>query len=109
MTRIGTTIIAVVAALAGNVFAEQKSSPANGTEDLFWKKLQARVDEIAERFDGVRGVAIVGLTDDHAILKNADHAFPTATEIKIAILLALFLQERQARGDATGKEKGRDY
>jgi len=105
MTRIGTTIIAVVAALAGNVFAEQKSSPANGTEDLFWKKLQARVDGIAERFDGVMGVAIVDLTDDRAILKNADHVFPTASSIKIAILLELYRQEQQARGGTPGKAK----
>jgi len=46
MTRIGATIVAVAATLVGNVFAEQKSSPANG--DLFWKKLEARVDEIAQ-------------------------------------------------------------
>ncbi len=105
MTRIGTTIVAVVAALAGNVFAEQTSSPANGTEDLFWKKLQARVDETAERFDGVMGVAIVDLTDDRAILKNADHVFPTASSIKIAILLELYLQEQQARGGTAGKAK----
>src|SRR5438132_9009199 len=105
MTRIGTTIIAVVAALAGNVFAEQKSYPANGTEDLFWKKLQARVDEITERFDGVMGVAIVDLTDDRAILKNADHVFPTASSIKIAILLELYRQEQQARGGTPGKAK----
>src|SRR5438105_251850 len=105
MTRIATTIIAVVAALAGNVFAEQGSSPANGTDDLFWKKLQARVDEIAERFDGVMGVAIVDLTDDRAILKNADHVFPTASSIKIAILLELYRQEQQARGGTPGKAK----
>jgi len=105
MTRIGTTIVAVVAALAGNVFAEQGSSPANGTDDLFWKKLQARVDEIAERFDGVTGVAIVDLTDDRAILKNTDHVFPTASSIKIAILLELYRQEQQARGGTAGKAK----
>src|SRR5436305_12145495 len=103
MTRIGTTIIAVVAALAGNVFAEQKSSPANGTEDLFWKKLEARVDEIAERFDGVMGVAIVDLADDRAILKNADRVFPTASSIKLAILLELYRQEQQARRGTPGE------
>src|SRR5438046_3054579 len=103
MTRIGTTIVAVVAALAGNVFAEQGSSPANGTDDLFWKKLQARVDEIAERFDGVTGVAIVDLTDDRAILKNTDHDFPTASSVKIASLLELYCTAQQARSEMTGK------
>src|SRR2546430_17665327 len=105
MTRIGATIVAVAAALFGSVFAEQKSTPANGTNDLFWKKLAARVDEIAERFDGVMGLAIVDLTDDRAILKNADHVFPTASSIKIAILLELYRQEQQARGGTPGKAK----
>src|SRR5947208_16574810 len=105
MTRIGATIVAVAAALVGNVFAEQKSSPVNGTDDLLWKKLETRVDEIAERFDGVMGVAIVDLMDDRAILKNADHVFPTASSIKIAILLELYRQEQQARGGTPGKAK----
>jgi beta-lactamase class A len=105
MTRIGATIVAIAAALVGNVFAEQKSSPATGTDDLFWKKLTARVDEIAERFDGVVGVAIVDLTDERSILKNADHVFPTASSIKIAILLELYRQEQQAHGGTAGKAK----
>ena len=103
MTRIGATIVAVAATLVGNVFAEQKSSPANG--DLFWKKLEARVDEIAERFDGVMGIAIVDLVDERAILRNEDQVFPTASSIKIAILLELYRQEQQARGGTPGKAK----
>src|SRR5205085_12130236 len=98
MTRIGTTIVAVVAALAGNVFAEQGSSPANGTDDLFWKKLQARVDEIAARLDGVTGVAIVDLTDDRAILKSSDTVFPTASSIKFANLLTFYYSVTPAQG-----------
>ena len=103
MTRIGATIVAVAATLAGNVFAEQKSSPANG--DLFWKKLEARVDEIAERFDGVMGIAIVDLVDERAILKNADQVFPTASSIKIAILLELYRQEQQAQARNAGGKR----
>jgi len=105
MTRIGATIVAVTAALFGSVFAEQKSSPAGGTDDLFWKKLEAHIDEITERFDGVMGISIVDLTDDRAILKNAGHVFPTASSIKIAILLELYRQEQQARGGTPGKAK----
>jgi beta-lactamase class A len=100
-TRIAATIVAAV--LVGNVLAEQKSSPANC--DLFWKKLETRVDEMAERFDGVMGVAIVDLTDGRSVLKNADHLFPTASSIKIAILLELYRQEQQARGGTPGKAK----
>ena len=105
MTRISATIVAVTAALFGSVFAEQKSSPAGGTDDLFWKKLEAHIDEITERFDGVMGISIVDLTDDRAILKNADHVFPTASSIKIAILLELYRQEQQTRGGTPGKAK----
>jgi beta-lactamase class A len=102
-THIGAVLVAIAAVLVGNVLAEQKSSPANG--DLFWKKLAVRVDEIAQQFDGVLGVAIVDLTDDRAILKNADHVFPTASSIKIAILLELYHQEEQAHGGMPGKAK----
>jgi len=105
MTRVATTIVVVAAALAGNVSGEQKSAPASGTDDLLWKKLQARIDEMAERFDGVMGVAIVDLTDDRAILKNADRGFPTASSIKITILLELYRQEQLARGGTPGKAK----
>jgi len=105
MPRIDATIVMIAAALVGNVFAEQKSSSANGADDLFWKKLETRVDEMAQRFDGVMGVAIVDLRDERAILKNADHVFPTASSIKIAVLLELYRQEQQSRGGTAGKAK----
>src|SRR5437870_2383515 len=89
--------LAVFAALVGFVpinFAEAQSpspqsSPEQGrggrqssfavaAEDLLWKKLESRVAEIAEGFDGVMGVAIVDLTDGRTISRNADRVFPTA-------------------------------
>jgi len=116
--------LAVFAALLGFVlinFAEAQSpspqsSPGQGrggrqsrsavaAEDLLWKKLENRVSEIAERFDGVMGLAIVDLTDERAILHNADRIFPTASSIKIAILLELYEQEQEARAGAQGKAK----
>src|SRR5437763_8704451 len=78
---------------------------AAATDDLGWKKLDARVNETVEKFDGVMGVAIVDLTDGRAILQNADRVFPTASSIKIAILLELYRQEQEARGGAQGKAK----
>lgn len=68
-------------------------------------KLSDRVAEIVERFDGVMGVAIVDLTDDRTILKNADRVFPTASSIKIAILLELYHQDQEARSGVAGKAK----
>src|SRR5437764_14174429 len=51
------------------------------------------------------GIAIVDLTDELAILRNEDQVFPTASSIKIAILLELYRQEQQARGGTPGKAK----
>jgi beta-lactamase class A len=73
--------------------------------DLLWKKLDVRVGEIAERFDGVIGVAIVDLTDGRTVLRNADRVFPTASSIKIAILLELYYQEQEGRAGAQAKAK----
>jgi beta-lactamase class A len=90
-------------AFAGATVAQQKPS-----EDFLWRKLDARVSETVEKFDGVMGVAIVDLTDGRAILKNADRVFPTASSIKIAILLELYHQEQQAREGAPGKVRLND-
>jgi beta-lactamase class A len=53
-------------------------------------------------------VAIVDLTDGRTILKNADRVFPTASSIKIAILLELYHQEQQSREGAQGKARLND-
>jgi len=67
------------------------------TDDLLWKKLDALVGDTVEKFDGVMGVAIVDFTDGRAILKNADRVFPTASSIKIAVLLELYHQEQSGK------------
>jgi beta-lactamase class A len=95
--------IVLIVALTVTIFAEQKLP-----DDLLWKKLDAHVSEVVEKFDGVMGVAIVDLTDGRAILKNADREFPTASSIKIAVLLELYHQEQQAREDAQGKARLND-
>jgi beta-lactamase class A len=95
-------------ALISSIAAQPKQSPSDIRADLLWKKLDARVGEIVERFDGVMGVAVVDLTDERTILRNADRVFPTASSIKIAILLELYYQEQEARGGAQGKTKLND-
>jgi len=37
--------------------------PGDASSDLLWKKFDTRVRAIAEKFDGVMGVAILDLTD----------------------------------------------
>jgi beta-lactamase class A len=105
MLRLAALAIPVV--ITVSTFGQQQPEAAsNGLrDDLLWKKLSDRVAEIVERFDGVMGVAIADLTDDRAILKNADRVFPTASSIKIAILLELYHQDQEARTGAAGKAK----
>ena len=105
MLRLAALAIPVVITVSS--FGQQKPEVASSgvRDDLLWKKLNDRVAEIVERFDGVMGVAIADLTDDRAILKNADRVFPTASSIKIAILLELYHQDQEARTGAAGKAK----
>jgi len=92
----------VVAAIGISASGEDK--PPDTGSDLLWEKVESRIDEIAMRFDGVMGIAIADLTDGRrALLRNAEHVFPTASSIKIAILLELYCQDEQARAGAKGK------
>src|SRR5438094_1297566 len=97
----------IALALATNALGEQKPEavPRDTGSDLLWKKLEARVEEIATRLDGVMGVAILDLTDGRILLRNADRVFPTASSIKIAILLELYRQDQEARAGAKGKAR----
>jgi beta-lactamase class A len=97
----------IALAFATNAFGQQKPEghPGDTGSDLLWKKLDARVEEIAARLDGVMGLAVLDLTDGRILLRNADRVFPTASSIKLAILLELYRQDQAARAGAQGKAK----
>lgn len=59
----------------------------------------ASVRRIAQKFSGVLGVAARDLKTGEEILLNADRVFPTASMIKIAILLELFRQREAGKLD----------
>src|SRR5439155_13471511 len=97
---------AVTLALSSAAFSQQKpEAPRDSGSDLLWRKLETRVEEIAARLDGVMGVAILDLTDGRILLRNADRVFPTASSIKIAILLELYHQDQAAHAGGKGKTK----
>ena len=99
--------LAVALVLAANAFGEQKpeSTPGETGSDLLWKRLETRVHDIADKFDGVIGIAIRDLTDGRTFLLNADRVFPTASSIKIAVLLELYRQDQETRSGAKGKAR----
>jgi beta-lactamase class A len=94
-------------ALATNSFGLEKHEAVKDDtgNDLLWKKLETRVEEIANRLDGIMGVAVIDLTDGQTLLRNADRVFPAASSIKIAILLELYRQDQDASAGAKGKAK----
>ena len=99
--------LAVALVLATNVFGKQKpeSAPGDPGSDLLWKKLDTHVRDIADKFEGVMGVAILDLTDGRILLHNGDRVFPTASSIKIAILVELYRQDQETHSGANGKAR----
>jgi beta-lactamase class A len=99
--------LAIALALSTIAFGQQKSRPTPGDTgtDLLRKKLESRVHEMADRFDGVMGVAILDLTDGRIFLHNADRVFPAASSIKIAVLVELYRQDQERRSGAKGKAR----
>jgi beta-lactamase class A len=100
-------VLAITLVLATNALGQQKpeSTPRDTGSELLWKKLEKRVGEIADRLDCVMGFAILDLTDGRILSHNGDRVFPTASSIKIAILLELYRQDREGRAGAKDKAK----
>ncbi len=101
------TALAIAVALSTSATGQQKPEalPGDAHSDLLWKKLEAHADEMVSRFDGVMGVAILDLTDGRILLRNADRVFPTASSIKLPILLELYRQDQEARAGTQAKAK----
>ncbi len=78
------------------VAAAPPTGPRTKVEAL-WRKLEATVLQVDEGLEGVLGVAIVDLTDGRELLLNADEVFPTASTIKLPLLIELYRQS-QAEG-----------
>ncbi|MEO8449696.1 MAG: serine hydrolase [Gemmatimonadota bacterium] len=85
----GAVIIAT-----GLLVASGRAQSRPEKQDLLWKKLEAEIARIDERFDGVMAVAIKDLTDGRVYGLHADEIMPTASMIKIAVLAELYRQRR---------------
>ncbi len=75
--------------------------PAFGQVDLrsdLRSKFEADLKRINDEFQGVMGVQFVDLTDGQKIGLNAATVFPTASAIKVAILVELFRRADQTPG-----------
>ncbi len=70
----------------------QTPSPPNPAADVLKKKLEARMQDIAARLDGVMSYVVVDLTNRDRFVSLPDVVSPTASTIKLAILYEFFRQ-----------------
>ena len=59
------------------------------TMPLLWQRLESQLQRLVSEFSGVAGVAIQELTTGLTLGINADEVFPTASTIKIHVLVQL--------------------
>lgn len=100
-------VLAMALVVATTALAQQKADAisCDTGSDLLWKKLESRVRAIVDKFDAAVGVAILDLTDGRILSVNGDRVFPTASSIKIAVLLELYRQDQETRSGAKGKAR----
>lgn len=87
MRKIG---YAVTAVLLAAVAALPDTRPGDDVLVLWETKQRARIEEVDKALDGVLGVATLDLTSGRAFAYNADAVFPTASSIKIPIMILVF-------------------
>ena len=87
------------------VSARQPIAPAKSAVEL-----QARVDADIRAFAGVMGVAAIDLANGETIAVNADTRFPTASLIKVPVMVEVFHQiaAGKLRRDTTVTLRDRD-
>ena len=93
------TVLMLTACLAATAFAQAPAccpeQPTNEKQKELHAKLERDVRAVADRLDGVMGVAILDLTSGETILLHPDDVFAQASSIKIAVLAELYRQDQQ--------------
>ncbi|HUA15180.1 MAG TPA: serine hydrolase [Verrucomicrobiae bacterium] len=77
--------------------AAQTAAPSAGKQKILWQKMEAEIQDIDQRLDGVMGVAIEDLTTGDHYFLNEDEVFAQASSIKITVLADLYLQAQQGK------------
>lgn len=90
-----TFAVALIFALFPRASAQNASVPE--TQKVLWQKLEDAIHDTDRKLDGVVGVAIVDFKTGQTIALHADQVFPTASSIKIALVLELYHQAQTGR------------
>lgn len=76
-----------------------QAAPPSAKDVQLWAKLEERLESVRHRLDGVLGYSLKDLETGATLGVLADEPFPTASSIKVAILLELYGQAEQGRVD----------
>lgn len=94
-------MIAVVLITTLGATTAAQNPPLTETQKVLWQKLEDSVHETDRKLDGVMGVTIVDFKTGQTISLHADQVFPTASSIKIAVLLELYHQAQTGKLNLT--------
>jgi beta-lactamase class A len=75
----------------------QTPAPSSGKQKVLWQKLEADIQEVDAKLDGVMGVAIEDLTSGDHFFLHEDEVFAQASSIKITVLANLYLQVQEGK------------
>jgi beta-lactamase class A len=74
---------------------EEKGKPSLQAE--LHGRLETEINRVAEGLRGVMGFAVKDLTSGESFFRNADLVFPTASSIKLTVLLELLRQDQDRK------------
>jgi beta-lactamase class A len=97
------TLVGFLILITPLVFAQEKTK-----QEMLWQKMVSRLDDIIQKHDGVMGVAVLDLTNKQMLTRNADQVFPTASSIKLPLMLELYRQEERGRNGEQGVARLQD-
>jgi len=66
---------------------------------MFWQNLQARLSPLVDAFPGVAGIAVRDAAGEGGLSLNSDEIFPTASSIKIHVLMQLLARAEAGEVD----------
>jgi beta-lactamase class A len=92
---LGTIMLVATSAVVWPLRGQE--APAKTLQGALHAQLDAELNRVAERLDGVLGYAIKDLATGEAFTRNADLVFPTASSIKLAVLLELMRQAQAGK------------
>jgi beta-lactamase class A len=95
--------VRTVSAVAGAAVSALASASAVEHSDIDLRaqvreKFETKLKSIDATFDGVLGAEFVDLTDGRVVALNAGSVFPTASTIKVAVLIEIFRQSEAKPG-----------